>query len=232
MADHLAGTGRMILLEAAPTSAANGCDTTVFRARRRREYLQLFCECGLRVHTITGVDPAPFKTWLMPQSAQSAASGLCRRNSACAPRCPVRSTHCSAGWPSSIRGTRSSFSSGPEGSSCASAIERCWARCALAAWRVFVFLARSSNTLAGARRRIGRNVSVAVTNAADRGLEACVRRYSLAAGARGSATILIRVDHIAVETALPPLVNAHGVTLNAQAPGRRSSTRARWRSGL
>jgi SAM-dependent methyltransferase len=66
MADHLASTGRMILLEAAPTSAATRCDTTVFRARRRREYLQLFCECGLRIHRITGVDPAPFKTWLLP----------------------------------------------------------------------------------------------------------------------------------------------------------------------
>ena len=66
MADHLATTGRMILLEAAPTSLATMCDTTVFRARRRRDYLQLFGELGLRVHAITGVDPAPFKLWLMP----------------------------------------------------------------------------------------------------------------------------------------------------------------------
>jgi SAM-dependent methyltransferase len=66
MAGHLAGTGRMILLEAAPTSCATMCDTTVFRARRRRDYLQLFGELGLRVHAITGVDPAPFKLWLMP----------------------------------------------------------------------------------------------------------------------------------------------------------------------
>lgn len=66
MADHLAPTGRMILLEAAPTSVATRCDTTVFRARQRRDYLQLFSECGLRIHRITGVDPAPFKTWLLP----------------------------------------------------------------------------------------------------------------------------------------------------------------------
>jgi SAM-dependent methyltransferase len=66
MADRLAGAGRMILLEAAPTSIANRCDTSIFRARQRDLYLQLFCECGLRVHTITGVDPAPFKTWLLP----------------------------------------------------------------------------------------------------------------------------------------------------------------------
>lgn len=66
MADHLATAGRMVLLEAAPTYIADGCDTTVFRARHRRDYLQLFSECGLRVHAITGVDPAPFKTWLLP----------------------------------------------------------------------------------------------------------------------------------------------------------------------
>ena len=66
MADHLARTGRMVLLEAAPTSPATRCNTTVFRARQRRDYLQLFDECGLRIHRITGVDPAPFKTWLWP----------------------------------------------------------------------------------------------------------------------------------------------------------------------
>jgi len=66
MADHLAAEGRMILLEAAPTHVADRCDTTVFRARHRDTYLHLFSECGLEVHAITGVDPAPFKTWLLP----------------------------------------------------------------------------------------------------------------------------------------------------------------------
>jgi ubiquinone/menaquinone biosynthesis C-methylase UbiE len=66
MAAQLSSAGRVILLEAAPTYAAARCDTTVFRARQRREYLQLFSECGLRVRTITGVDPVPFKTWLLP----------------------------------------------------------------------------------------------------------------------------------------------------------------------
>jgi 2-polyprenyl-3-methyl-5-hydroxy-6-metoxy-1,4-benzoquinol methylase len=63
---HLAPSGRMILLEAAPTRAVSTCDTTVFRARDRRSYLNLFTESGLRLRAITGVDPAPFKTWLMP----------------------------------------------------------------------------------------------------------------------------------------------------------------------
>jgi SAM-dependent methyltransferase len=66
MRDHLADGGRMVLLEVAPIQVANHCDSTIFRARRRSEYLQLFQECGLRVHAITGVDPAPFKTRLLP----------------------------------------------------------------------------------------------------------------------------------------------------------------------
>jgi SAM-dependent methyltransferase len=66
MARHLAPAGRMILLEAAPIQRAGHCDSTVFRARERADYLRLFSECGLRVRRITGVDPAPFKTWLLP----------------------------------------------------------------------------------------------------------------------------------------------------------------------
>jgi SAM-dependent methyltransferase len=67
---QLSGAGRVVLLEAAPTYAATSCDTTVFRARPRHEYLQLFSESGLRVRTITGVDPAPFKKWLLPHSSK------------------------------------------------------------------------------------------------------------------------------------------------------------------
>jgi SAM-dependent methyltransferase len=66
MAEHLAESGRMVLLEAAPARAAGHCDTSIFRARHRSEYLKLFAACGLRVHAITGVDPAPFKYTLLP----------------------------------------------------------------------------------------------------------------------------------------------------------------------
>jgi hypothetical protein len=66
MAAHLAAGGRMILLEAAPTAAVNRCDSTVFRARRRDVYLQLFRECNLDLRALTGVDPAPFRTRLLP----------------------------------------------------------------------------------------------------------------------------------------------------------------------
>jgi 2-polyprenyl-3-methyl-5-hydroxy-6-metoxy-1,4-benzoquinol methylase len=66
MAEHLAPGGRMVLLEAAPERLAQQCNTTIFHARRRTEYLRLFEECGLQLHALTGVDPAPFKLWLLP----------------------------------------------------------------------------------------------------------------------------------------------------------------------
>jgi 2-polyprenyl-3-methyl-5-hydroxy-6-metoxy-1,4-benzoquinol methylase len=64
--DHIAEDGRLVLLEAAPARAARACDSAVFRARERSSYLRLFGECGLRLRALTGVDPAPFKTWLLP----------------------------------------------------------------------------------------------------------------------------------------------------------------------
>lgn len=66
MTEHLAPNGRMVLLEAAPVHLATRCDTSVFQARERDTYVRLFEEFGLRVRAITGVDPAPFKIWLLP----------------------------------------------------------------------------------------------------------------------------------------------------------------------
>jgi 2-polyprenyl-3-methyl-5-hydroxy-6-metoxy-1,4-benzoquinol methylase len=66
MVEHLAPGGRMVILEAAPTATAKHCDTSIFRARRRSEYLELFAESGLQLRAITGVDPAPFKYKLLP----------------------------------------------------------------------------------------------------------------------------------------------------------------------
>lgn len=86
IASHLAPTGRLVVLEAAPVRVANECNTSVFRARHREFYLRLFKECGLSVHALSGVDPAPFKRWLLPQlsrlpralafAALAAATGL------------------------------------------------------------------------------------------------------------------------------------------------------------
>ena len=70
LAGHLAPGGQMVLLEAAPASIAEHCNTTVFRARQRSVYLDLFAQEGLELSAITGVDPAPFKTWLLPHLRQ------------------------------------------------------------------------------------------------------------------------------------------------------------------
>lgn len=67
---HLAPDGRLVVLEAAPARTANHCNSPVFRARHRDFYLSLFEECGLGVRSVAGVDPAPFKTWLLPHLAR------------------------------------------------------------------------------------------------------------------------------------------------------------------
>ena len=56
----------MILLEAAPTANVSRCDTSIFTARERDVYLDLFDACGLEVIALTGVDPAPFTKRLLP----------------------------------------------------------------------------------------------------------------------------------------------------------------------
>lgn len=66
MAEHLVEGGRLILLEAAPCREVLGCNSAIFLARTRSTYLRLFAECGLELRALTGVDPAPFKTWLLP----------------------------------------------------------------------------------------------------------------------------------------------------------------------
>jgi SAM-dependent methyltransferase len=63
---HVAPEGLIVLLEAAPRAFADHCDSTVFKARQRDVYLQLFGDCGLRLRGITGVDAAPFRTLLLP----------------------------------------------------------------------------------------------------------------------------------------------------------------------
>ena len=70
MVAHLEEDGVLILLEAAPERTAGDCDSAIFRARPRASYLRLFAECGLEVRALTGVDPAPFRTWLLPHLRQ------------------------------------------------------------------------------------------------------------------------------------------------------------------
>jgi 2-polyprenyl-3-methyl-5-hydroxy-6-metoxy-1,4-benzoquinol methylase len=66
LASHLTADGTLILLEAAPERAVTSCNSGVFQARQRAEYRKLFEACGLKVQAVTGVDPAPFKPWLLP----------------------------------------------------------------------------------------------------------------------------------------------------------------------
>ncbi len=66
MSSRIALGGRLVLLEAAPALPVNRCDTTVFRARPRTVYLDLFRDCDLELTASTGVDPAPFRARLLP----------------------------------------------------------------------------------------------------------------------------------------------------------------------
>ena len=66
LATHLAPGGRLVLLEAAPEQRVVRCDTAVFQARDVASYRTAFAAAGLDVEHVTGVDPAPFKTWLLP----------------------------------------------------------------------------------------------------------------------------------------------------------------------
>jgi 2-polyprenyl-3-methyl-5-hydroxy-6-metoxy-1,4-benzoquinol methylase len=67
VAQHLAPHGRAVLLEAAPSRLNTTCDTQVFRARTAAQYLEAFRSAGLRVVSVSGVDPAPFKQRVLPR---------------------------------------------------------------------------------------------------------------------------------------------------------------------
>jgi ubiquinone/menaquinone biosynthesis C-methylase UbiE len=66
LASHLSPTGRLVLLEAAPSQLTQRCDTRVFRARPLYWYRTVLRAAGLELIRLRGVDPMPFKTWLMP----------------------------------------------------------------------------------------------------------------------------------------------------------------------
>lgn len=64
--EHLAPGGTLVLLEAAPMRSTTRCDTAVFRARTFEWYRDALQAAGLCVCARSGVDPMPFKTWLLP----------------------------------------------------------------------------------------------------------------------------------------------------------------------
>lgn len=67
---HLSPGGRAVILEAAPSTRDDRCDTRVFRARTSEAYISAFAEAGLTPKTISGVDPAPFKNFMLPRYAK------------------------------------------------------------------------------------------------------------------------------------------------------------------
>ena len=66
IAQHLAPKGRIVLMEVAPSVAESSCDSPIFNARTEADYRNAFHQAGLRLVTISGVDPAPFKTLFLP----------------------------------------------------------------------------------------------------------------------------------------------------------------------
>jgi 2-polyprenyl-3-methyl-5-hydroxy-6-metoxy-1,4-benzoquinol methylase len=66
LAAHVAPGGRLVFLEAAPRRANARCDSAVFRARTESDYLAAVAAAGLRLREVRGVDPAPFRTALLP----------------------------------------------------------------------------------------------------------------------------------------------------------------------
>lgn len=66
LAAHLLPGGRIIMLEAAPSSEVTRCDSAIFRARTFSQYRTALSQAGLHCEAVTGVDPMPLKTLFLP----------------------------------------------------------------------------------------------------------------------------------------------------------------------
>lgn len=66
LASHLRPSGRLVLLEAAPAAPYTRADTDTFQARPLGRYRRVLEAAGLRVESVQGVDPVPFKLWIVP----------------------------------------------------------------------------------------------------------------------------------------------------------------------
>jgi 2-polyprenyl-3-methyl-5-hydroxy-6-metoxy-1,4-benzoquinol methylase len=67
LAKHLKPGGRIVMLEAAPSSRTLHANTATFTARPLAVYLEAIQSAGLRIERVQGVDPAPFKVWFVPK---------------------------------------------------------------------------------------------------------------------------------------------------------------------
>jgi 2-polyprenyl-3-methyl-5-hydroxy-6-metoxy-1,4-benzoquinol methylase len=59
--------GRFILMEAAPMARNRSAETATFRARPLASYLGGIEAAGLSLEDVRGVDPMPFKLWVVPR---------------------------------------------------------------------------------------------------------------------------------------------------------------------
>ena len=211
----------MILLEAAPTSVVERCDSTVFRARQRDVYLELFRECDLELRALTGVDPAPFRTRLLPylRKLPRAVSWVCwffRQH------CPCPSMRCLVAAPSTSPGMRCSCSNQNRGK-----LIMALKRRSVIAIGVFVLLAvvvaagHWYETQAGAAgQHVGKRRARCTSPTRVTGDPApCARRCSSSRVPPVPAPSRIEIPAIKLETALPALVSGRGVKLVGQATG-------------
>jgi ubiquinone/menaquinone biosynthesis C-methylase UbiE len=70
LAHHVKPGGRLVIFEAAPSTVDHRADTGTFHARPLADYLDRIALAGLTVEQMRGVDPAPFKLWVIPRYAQ------------------------------------------------------------------------------------------------------------------------------------------------------------------
>jgi hypothetical protein len=84
---------------------------------------------------------------------------------------------------------------------------------------------RSRHPLAGAGSASG-DVTVSVTSPDDMGPSSLREALFIAASAKGKASVLIVTRRLTLKTALPPLMNPHGMRLVAQPPGAEIDAQA------
>jgi SAM-dependent methyltransferase len=236
MVEHLDPNGLLVLLEAAPARAGGRCDSAIFRARPRSSYLQLFAEHGLEVRATSGVDPAPFRTWMLPHLPRLPGSArLAALAAVTALSMPIdvpfgrllvnRSWHAVFVLAHARAGKRRGC---------------CRLRPAVVsatrtrqAGRVRIVVAVGVLLLLSALAGLGwwyqtrqqhapgqpGTLTVDVTSAADRGPGTLREALFIVAAANGRADVRLKVKSIAPETALPPLVNPHGVHIIGEQGG-------------
>jgi len=91
---------------------------------------------------------------------------------------------------------------------------------------VFVLLGRWYGSRSPEPGKAADNVDLIVTNGGDRGPGSLREALFVADAASGKARILIKVNKIAIESALPPLVNPHGISIVGPETGAEIDARA------